>query len=81
MQISDTDGQLTISGDLIDAVGLPYDPILEPTSLDNFALWITIGEERYPLEITFFPNETGQYAWFRSRLAVAERMDRVARAH
>jgi CubicO group peptidase (beta-lactamase class C family) len=67
------DGQLVIDTNALDELGLTFERVLEPVSLDNFELWITEGGERFPLEITLFPDETGQYVWFRSRIAVAKR--------
>ena len=64
---------LRIESDLLASLGLPYEPVLEPTSLDNFALWVEVGGARVPLEVTFLPGEHGQYEWFRSRVAVAQR--------
>ncbi|HET9959925.1 MAG TPA: serine hydrolase [Polyangiaceae bacterium] len=68
-------GALLVSGPLLDSTQLPYEPKLQPTSLDNFYLWVTVQGQRLPLEVTFFPDEAGQYTWFRSRLAVAQRAD------
>jgi CubicO group peptidase (beta-lactamase class C family) len=56
----------------LDALGLPYEPELEPSSLDNFSLWISFGEERVPLEVTFITDGSGD-VWFRSRVAVARK--------
>jgi CubicO group peptidase (beta-lactamase class C family) len=67
-------GSLHVSSPQLDTLGFPYEPVLEPTSLDNFALWVTVGEERFPLEITFIRDDAGNYVWFRSRLAVAKRL-------
>jgi CubicO group peptidase (beta-lactamase class C family) len=64
---------LRIESDLLASLGLPYEPVLEATSLDNFALWVEVGGTRVPLEVTFLPGEHGQYEWFRSRVAVAQR--------
>jgi CubicO group peptidase (beta-lactamase class C family) len=64
---------LRIESDLLASLSLPYEPVLEPTSLDNFALWVEVGGSRVPLEVTFLPGEHGQYEWFRSRVAVAQR--------
>ena len=73
VEVSASDGQVTLESALIDALGLPYEPVLEPTSLDNFALWVTLGEQRFPLEVTFLADESGEFGWFRSRIAVARR--------
>jgi CubicO group peptidase (beta-lactamase class C family) len=67
-------GALHVSSPQLDEVGFPYDPLLEPTSLDNFALWVSIGAERFPLEVTFIRDPARDTTWFRSRLAVARRM-------
>ncbi len=64
----------------LDGLGFPYDPVLEPTSLDNFALWITVGEQRFPLEATFMRDDAGDYTRFRSRIAVAQRPPPIAAA-
>lgn len=66
-------GVVSVSGSLLDAVGLPYEAELEPTSLDNFSLWLTYQGERVPLEVTFLDDGTGAFTWFRSRIAVAQR--------
>jgi hypothetical protein len=76
--LSASDGQLLLATDVLDALGLGYDPVLEPVSRDNFALWLTQDGERFPLEVTFFPDETGEYVWFRSRIAVAKRAEPMA---
>jgi CubicO group peptidase (beta-lactamase class C family) len=73
IEVSLDAGALRIASPQLDALGFPYEPVLEPTSLDNFALWLTLGEERLPLEVTFIRDAAGDYAWFRSRLAVAKR--------
>ena len=75
VDVSLVDGQLRIASPLIDAVGVPVEPVLEPTSLDNFALWLTIAGQRVPLEVTFLADETGGFGWFRSRIAVARRTE------
>lgn len=67
--------QLEVASPLLDQLGFPFEPMLEPTSLDNFALWLELGGRRVPLEITFLPGEQGAFEWFRSRLAVAQRTD------
>ncbi|HWO14429.1 MAG TPA: DUF3471 domain-containing protein, partial [Polyangiaceae bacterium] len=56
----------------LDALGLPYEPVLEPSSLDNFSLWVRFGEERVPLEVTFIEDGSGDL-WFRSRVTVARK--------
>ncbi|MEY2935080.1 MAG: hypothetical protein RL033_5829 [Pseudomonadota bacterium] len=66
--------QLKLSGSALDATGLSFEPVLEPTTLDNFELWVTLGGERFPLEVTFLEGDGG-YEWFRSRIAVAQRTD------
>jgi CubicO group peptidase (beta-lactamase class C family) len=71
-------GQLLLETEVLDEIGLPFDPVLEPVSLDNFALWLTANGERFPLEITLFPDDTGRYVWFRSRIAVAKRVETMA---
>lgn len=63
-------GALRVSGPLLDALDFPHEPLLEPTSLDNFWLWLTYQGERIPLEVTFIPDPAGGL-WFRSRIAVA----------
>jgi hypothetical protein len=68
--------QLKLSGSALDATGLTFDPILEPTTLDNFELWVTLGGERFPLEVTFLEGDGG-YEWFRSRVAVARRTEEL----
>lgn len=65
--------QLSVSSPILDQLGFPYEPVLEPTSRDNFALWLEIGGQRLPLEVTFLPGENGPFDWFRSRIAVAQR--------
>jgi CubicO group peptidase (beta-lactamase class C family) len=67
-------GVVSVSSASLDNLGFPYEPVLEPTSLDNFALWITLGEQRVPLEVTFFENDSGEYDWLRSRVTVARRV-------
>jgi hypothetical protein len=71
--VSSESGQISVSGPLLDALGIPYEPVLEPTSLDNFELWVSLQGSRFPVEITFIQDESGNYGWFRSRLAVARR--------
>jgi CubicO group peptidase (beta-lactamase class C family) len=73
VEVSLEGGSLRVSSPLLDALGFPFDPVLEPTSLDNFALWVTLGGERFPLEVTFIADESDNSIWFRSRLAVAKR--------
>jgi hypothetical protein len=73
MTLAVEDGQLVLDTDALDEFGFTFERVLEPVSLDNFELWITQDGERFPLEITLFPDETGQYVWFRSRIAVAKR--------
>lgn len=68
----DSDG-LRLSSPILDELGFPFEPMLEPTSLDNFALWLEIGGQRLPLEVTFLPGKGGAFEWFRSRIAVAQR--------
>ena len=59
-----------VGGPLLDATGIPFEPTLEPTSTDNFALWVQFQGQRLPLEVTFIDDPAGGY-WFRSRVAVA----------
>jgi CubicO group peptidase (beta-lactamase class C family) len=80
IDVSPEAGSLRVASPQLDALGFPYEPVLEPTSLDNFALWVSIGGERLPLEVTFIRDEVGNYAWFRSRLAVAKRLPLQAAA-
>lgn len=70
LQVVLEEGALTVSGALLDATGFPFEPELEPTSLDNFALWVEFQGQRLPLEVTFIEDPSGGY-WFRSRFAVA----------
>jgi len=74
VEVRESAGQLSVASELIDALGIPYDPVLEPTSLDDFALWVSIGGQRFPLEVTFLADESHEYGWFRSRIAVAQRV-------
>jgi len=50
-----------MTGPLLDEIGVPYEPALEPTSLDNFHVWLTLGTERIPLEVTFLTDASGQF--------------------
>ena len=61
---------LRVGGPLLDATGLPFETSLEPTSTDNFALWVQFQGQRLPLEVTFITDPDGGH-WFRSRVAVA----------
>jgi len=67
-----------LSGRTYRVLDLPGAYSLEPTSLDNFDLWITLQGQRVSLEVTFFPGADGNYAWFRSRVAVAQRVETKA---
>jgi CubicO group peptidase (beta-lactamase class C family) len=71
---------LSVSVPALDRLGLPYEPVLEPSSLDNFAIWIRFGEERLPLEATFITDDSGEPVWFRSRVAVARKAQEAAAA-
>jgi CubicO group peptidase (beta-lactamase class C family) len=73
VNVSVESGEVSVSGPLLDALGIPYESVLEPTSLDNFDLWLTLQGERIPLEVTFIVDPDGNYTWFRSRLAVARK--------
>lgn len=72
VDVSYDGASLRASVPALDAIGLPYEPALEPSSLDNFALWVRLGAERVPLEVTFIEDGSGAL-WFRSRVAVARR--------
>jgi CubicO group peptidase (beta-lactamase class C family) len=72
LDVSSDGGALRVSGPLLDALDIPHEPVLEPTSLDNFWLWLTYQGERIPLEVTFIPDASGGL-WFRSRIAVAHK--------
>jgi CubicO group peptidase (beta-lactamase class C family) len=72
-------GALRVSGPLLDALDIPHEPVLEPTSLDNFSLWLDYQGERIPLEVTFIPDASGGL-WFRSRIAVAHKAAPAATA-
>ena len=61
---------LRVAGPLLDETGFPFDPVLEPTSTDNFSLWVQFQGQRLPLEVTFIDDPEQGY-WFRSRFAVA----------
>jgi CubicO group peptidase (beta-lactamase class C family) len=71
--VSVQSGKVSVSGPLLDELGIAYEPVLEPTSLDNFDLWLTLQGTRFPLEVTFIADANGDYTWFRSRLAVAQK--------
>jgi hypothetical protein len=73
LAVSVESGKVSVSGPLLDELGISYEPVLEPTSLDNFDLWLTLQGTRFPLEVTFIPDANGDYTWFRSRLAVARK--------
>lgn len=73
IEVSLDAGQLSVSSPILDQLGFLYEPVLEPTSLDNFALWLEISGQRFPLEVTFLAGEQGDFEWFRSRIAVAQR--------
>jgi CubicO group peptidase (beta-lactamase class C family) len=75
LKITQAGDALTIATTLLDTMGLPYEPKLEPTSLDNFALWVTYQGERVPLELTFLSDPQGNFDWVRTRLAVAKRVE------
>ena len=70
LDVSFEDGTLRATGGLLDATGFTFEPELEPTSLDNFALWVAFQGQRLPVEATFIEDPAGGY-WFRSRIAVA----------
>lgn len=70
LQVALDGGALRVAGALLEATGIPFEPLLEPASLDNFALWVTFQGQRLPLEVTFIEDPAGGY-WFRSRVAVA----------
>jgi CubicO group peptidase (beta-lactamase class C family) len=61
---------LRVAGPLLDSTGISFEPVLEPTSTDNFSLWVQFQGQRLPLEVTFIDDPDGGY-WFRSRVAVA----------
>ncbi|HTV17276.1 MAG TPA: serine hydrolase [Polyangiaceae bacterium] len=79
LEIANEGGALRISGPLLDTQDIPYEAVLEPTSLDNFALWLTYQGERIPLEVTFIDDDAGG-VWFRSRIAVARQSPPAATA-
>lgn len=72
LEVSSEDGTLSVEGPALERLGIPHDPVLEPTSLDNFALWLDYQGQRIPLEVTFIPEAAGGL-WFRSRIAVAHK--------
>jgi CubicO group peptidase (beta-lactamase class C family) len=73
IEVTLDDDRLSVTSPVLAELGFPFDPVLEPTSLDNFALWLEIGGQRVPLEVTFLPGEQDDFEWFRSRIAVAQR--------
>jgi CubicO group peptidase (beta-lactamase class C family) len=65
-----SDGTLSIGIPSFEEAGLPYEPLLEPTSMDNFAVTV----DGAPFAVTFIADSTGTYEWLRTRFAVAERV-------
>lgn len=57
----------------LDRLRIPYEHELVPTSPDNF-IWTVQG---YPLGLTFILDEMGNSEYFRTRLAVAPRVNRA----
>jgi hypothetical protein len=62
--------QVQVSSSGADAVGIHYDPMLQPTTADNFLITI----EGSPLPAAFLRDQTGAYVWLRTREFVAKRV-------
>ncbi len=71
IHITHAEATLRFEAPLLDAAGVPYDPVLVPTARDNFLL-VVDGE---PLAISFLQDETGAFHYLRSRPVVAFRED------
>jgi hypothetical protein len=69
IELTVTDGTVTISMPDVDAAGIPYDPVLTPIRPDNFVLRV----QGNPLLLTFLRDAAGAPEYLRSRAFVAAR--------
>jgi len=60
---------LEVSMPLVDQAGVPYEPVLTPYAPNGFLL----GIQGTTLPVTFIPDETGAYRYFRTRAFVGIR--------
>lgn len=71
MDVSLVDGVLTASLPLLDRMRIPYEPVLEPYTPDNFVFVV----QGYPLLMTFIRDEAGLTEYARTRLFVSTRTE------
>lgn len=70
MTVTANGATLSIDIPSLTDANMPYDTVLQPTSMDNF----TATVQGSPVNLTFIADSTGAYVWLRTQETVAKRV-------